>query len=132
MHDYRRERVIATDPKQLYAYLSDVAHLPEYFARLRSAELVTEEEVHTQAVVEGPGDQIQEVSGTAWFRRDDRAQQIQWGSEGENNYHGQLTVSESGDGSSRVVLEIHTESDHDGIHDGIDETLSAVEAAAHA
>ena len=129
MHDYQRDQSIAVEADRLYAYLSDVANLPHYFARIRSAELVDDGEVHTRAVIEPKGRERHEVEGTAWFRRDSDARRIEWGSEGDNNYRGSLTVSPTTDDISRVVLEIHTESGHDGIEQGIDETLAALETA---
>jgi uncharacterized membrane protein len=128
MPTYARDTVIDVDADRLFDYLSDVAHLPQYFARMRSAHLVGDDEVHTTAVIEVPDQGTREVEGTAWFRRDPDAKRIEWGSEGQNNYHGRLTVSTSHD-SARVVLEIHTESSHDGIDAAIDESLAALESA---
>lgn len=130
MHDYRRDTVIDVDSQRLYAYLSDVGNLPTYFPRMKSAELVGEEEVHTRAVATVDSQQ-QEVEGTAWFRRDEGAQQVEWGSQGDNDYHGRLTVSPADTGGSNVVLELHTEAGHEGIDTAIDETLKALEDATH-
>ena len=129
-HDYRREQTIDADPARLYDFVSDVANLPQYFARMRSAELVGQEEVRTRAVVEIPDQGTREVEGTAWFRRDEQARRIEWGSEGDNAYHGGLTVSGGDDGTSRVTIEIHTESGHDGIDEAIDETLATLQSVA--
>lgn len=83
-------------------------------------------------MVDLPDQGTQEVEGTAWFRRDPQNRQLAWGSEGANNYHGRLTVSESGETGSRVVLDMHTESGHEGIEQALDESLAALDRAVHA
>ncbi len=44
------------------------------------------------------------------------------------HYHGRLAVTDDGEGCL-VRVEIHTESGHDGIEDGIEETIDAIAAA---
>lgn len=127
MNDYSSERRLDVDAERAWIYLSDVSHLPEYFTRMTSAEQVGPDEVHTTARVELP-DGTREVEGTAWFRRPDTKQVMEWGSEGANNYHGRLAVTDDGEGCL-VRVEIHTESGHDGIEDGIEDTLDAITAA---
>lgn len=127
MQDYVGERRIEADPVRAWDYLSDVDHLPEYFSRMTSVQKTGPEEVHTRAELELP-DGTQEVEAEAWFRRDEQAHQIEWGSEGDNDYHGRLVVDGDGD-TSTVRVEIHTESGHEGIEHGIEETLDAIESA---
>ncbi len=109
-------------------YLSNVSNLPEYFSRMTSAEQVGPDEVHTTARVE-LSEGTREVEGTAWFRRPDTAQVMEWGSEGDNNYHGRLAVTDDGEGLPGAGGDPHPESGHDGIEDGIEETLDAIAAA---
>lgn len=107
----------------LFDYLSEVGNLPGYFARMRTAERGEGEEVRTSAEV--PGGQV--VEGTAWFRVDQDAQRIEWGSEGPNDYHGHLDVDGEG-ASSTVEVHISTDRADDGaeVDQGIAETLASI------
>ncbi len=126
MHDYQRQQVFDIDPDELFDYLSDVSHLPDYFPRMTSAELVDADEVRTEAVIDVPGEGSRHVEGTAWFRRDPGSRRLEWGSEGDNDYHGQLMVSDADGGGAEVTVEIHTESEHEGIAEAIDDTLAGI------
>ena len=86
------------------------------------------EEVHTEAKLPDG----QSVQGEAWFRVDDAAQRISWGSEGENDYHGSLDVDSVGDGS-RVVVKIHSPHVDDGqVQQGVDQTLAVIKEKVEA
>jgi carbon monoxide dehydrogenase subunit G len=108
----------------LFDYLSDVEHLPEYFPMITSAR-ATGGAVQTTAVIEPPGQEKQKVEGEAWFTVADGERRLTWGSEGDNDYHGEISVEPDGDGSA-VTFSLHTEADHDGIDDGIDDTLDRI------
>lgn len=114
----------------LFSYLSDVDNLPGYFARMKEARRTGGDEVHTVAQMPDG----QEVSGEAYFRVDQTAKHIDWGSEGDNDYSGYLDVTDAGDGSS---VEVHIHSPHgddhaDQIQHGIDETLAAIKEKVEA
>ena len=58
MGDYEHTATVSADPEALFRYLSDVHHLPDYFASMQEAEPTGEhagdgEEVHVVADVEG-------------------------------------------------------------------------------
>jgi uncharacterized membrane protein len=121
MGDYEQSTTVTTDPDALFAYLSDVSNLPDYFAAMKSAEPADGEAVHTVAEVNG-----NEVEGEAWFTTDDDARSIRWGSEGANHYSGELAVAGI-DGGSQVTVRLHTE--HGGgpeIESGLRETLDHI------
>lgn len=97
--------------------------LPSYFAAMKSAEPAGGDAVHTVAEVEGT-----EREGEAWFTTDAAARSIRWGSEGPNNYNGELQVSEA-DAGSRVTVTLHTERvEGDQIDEGLRETLRQIKA----
>ncbi len=125
MAHYSRERQIDSHPDLLYEFLAEVSNLPKYFTRMTEARLVGPEEVHTKAVLDMPG-APGEVEGTAWFRRDATNRSIEWGSEGENDYHGRLRVDAAYPTGSLVILDLYTEAAHGGVDEGIDETLEAL------
>lgn len=128
MADISGSTTVDADASTLFDYLSDVSHLPDYFARMTEATPGEGEEVHTRA--EAPGGT--EVEADAWFRVDDEARTIEWGSEGASGYRGRLTVTAAGDGS-QVQVDLHTErvsAEDDEVRSGIDETLRTIKRIA--
>lgn len=126
MPTYTRETRVGVEAQAAYAYLSDVQNLPAYFPRITEAKATSGDEVETTAVIEPPGEDKQTVHGTAWFKQDDAGQAISWGSEGPNDYHGEIDVDEDGSDRSVVRFTLHTESGHPGIEESIDETLATI------
>ena len=128
MADFSGTTSVSTAPDVLFDYLSDVAHLPEYFARMTSAAPGDGEQVRTTARMPDG----QEVQGDAWFRVDASARRLEWGSEGPSSYAGRLEVRPAGDGSE-VEVHLHTTRVEDGdaeVQDGITETLSRIKDKA--
>jgi len=124
---YSRETRVSVDEKAAYAYLSDVQNLPSYFPMITEAKETSGDEVETTAVIEPPGEEKHTVHGTAWFKHDDGAKKVTWGSEGPNDYHGEIDVDADGDGASTVRFTLHTESGHPGVEESIDETLATIQ-----
>jgi uncharacterized protein YndB with AHSA1/START domain len=130
MGTYESTTTVTAAPDELFSYLSDVHNLPEYFAAVKSAEPAGKatgdvppgaEAVHSVAVVNG-----QRAEGEAWFQRDAGARSISWGSEGPNDYHGELKVDGDGE-SSKVTVRLHTEhAEGDQIREGLETTLAQI------
>lgn len=130
MGTYESTTTVAASPDELFSYLSDVHNLPEYFAAMKTAEPAgaahgaappDAEAVRSVAVVEG-----QQVEGEAWFRRDADARSLSWGSEGPNDYHGELTVAAEG-GNSTVSVRLVTEhAEGERIQEGLEQTLATI------
>lgn len=127
MPTYSRETKVKVAEKAAYTYLSDVQNLPKYFPMMTEAKQTSGDEVETTAVIQPPGEEKHTVHGKAWFQHDDDARKISWGSEGPNDYHGEIDVDADGDDSSTVRFTLHTESGHPGIEDSIDETLATIQ-----
>ena len=121
MGDYKQSIKVNAPAAQLFGYLSDVRHLPEYFTAMTSAEPAGPEAVAVTAKRDG-----NTYEGEAWFRVDRARQHLEWGSEGPDNYHGYLDVTSDGPGSSVEVF-LHTERhDASDVDQGITDTLTAV------
>ncbi len=126
MGDYEHTATVSADPDELFRYLADVHHLPDYFSSMQEAEPTGEhveggDEVHVVADVEG-----KRREGDAWISVDDAARTLRWGSEGPNGYHGELEVA-SADSGSRVAVRLHTERvDGPGIRAGLEQTLASI------
>src|SRR3978361_1419309 len=103
MADFLASTDVAAPADELFDYLSQVQNLPQYFERMTS---VTDNEDGTISVSADLGDRV--VEGEAWFEVDQDERALTWGSEGPNNYSGQLQVS--GNGSKATVeVTLHTE-----------------------
>jgi carbon monoxide dehydrogenase subunit G len=134
MGDYERSTTVDLPRDELFEFLSKVENLPRYMDRITEAHSLAGDEVSVQARVE-PGDVGSDkgertVQGEAWFRIDADARRLEWGSEGPNNYSGQLEVSEDGAGST-VTVRLRTEHDDaPGIESGIEDTLANIQRVA--
>lgn len=121
MGDYAHTTTIRRTPDEVFTYLSDVGNLPEYFESMQSAEPAEGEAVHVTALVEG-----HRREGEAWFRVDADRRTVAWGSEGPNDYNGELAVSPEGDDSA-VTVSLRTErADGPGISAGLEGTLANI------
>jgi uncharacterized membrane protein len=122
MSDYAHTTTVRRPADDVFAYLSDIGNLPQYFEAMESAESAGHQAVHVVANVEG-----QRREGEAWLAVDSDARRLQWGSEGPNDYHGELTVTPSGNGGgeSEVQVFLRTErADGPGIRAGLEQTLA--------
>lgn len=122
MADYRARTDVNAPAGSLFAYLSDVSNLPKYFDRMTSAVPRGGEAVEATAVLPDG----REEKGEAWFRVDDAAQTLAWGSEGPNDYHGRLEVTATGD-ASVVEVTLSTERvESDEIQHGLDHSVQTI------
>lgn len=128
MGEFTESTTVDVDAQALFGYLSDITNLPKYFARMTSAMPGDGEEVHTTAQMPDG----KQAEGDAWFRVSEEEQRIDWGSEGQSDYHGYLEVTPSGTGSS-VEVHLHTtrvEDDDPEVQDGLRETLANIKEQA--
>lgn len=132
MADFTGTTTVSVPTTALFDYLSDIGNLPKYFARMTSARPGQGEEVKTTAKMPDGT----EVQGDAWFRVDQAAQRIEWGSEGPSEYSGSLDVRPADDGnadSSQVQVQLHTTRVQPGdqqVQDGVQETLANIKTQA--
>lgn len=123
MTDHRHSEQVDAPAQQLFDYLADVRHLPEYFSSMTSATPAEGEAVHVVAKVEDVT-----RSSEAWFRVDHEERALSWGSTGESPYHGELRVT-GDDERSEVALRLHTErGGDDAVADGIRTTLASIKS----
>ena len=124
MADFRATATVNAADGALFDYLSTVQNLPHYFSRMTSATPGDGAEIHTTAQMSDGT----EVEGDAWFRVDQEAQRIEWGSEGPNDHHGSLEVTASS-GASEVTVQLHTTRVADGdqtVQDGLHSTVATI------
>ncbi len=125
MADFVASTDVTASAVELFDYLSQVQNLPNYFDRMTS---VTDNGDGTIATTADLGDRT--VEGEAWFTVDRDAQALSWGSEGPNNYAGELRVT--GDGTaSQVEVTLHTErAGGPEIQQGLERTVAQIKAIA--
>ncbi|MEO6502614.1 MAG: SRPBCC family protein [Jatrophihabitantaceae bacterium] len=121
MADFLANTDVAAPADELFEYLSQVENLPHYFERMTS---VTDNEDGTISVSADLGDRV--VEGEAWFEVDHAARTLSWGSEGPNDYSGQLQVT--GDATGSVVeVTLRTERPGDDeIQEGLEKTVAVI------
>jgi uncharacterized membrane protein len=134
MEDYEGSTTVDAPADELFEYLSKVENLPQYFDRMTSVRNLPGDEVEVEARIE-PGDAGSEggertVGGDAWFTIDADTKTLAWGSEGPNDYRGQLQVTPSGKAAATVTVKLHTLHEAEGIEDGIQQTLANIQRVA--
>ena len=124
-YTHTAEADIAADT--LFGYLADPTNLPKYFPEMRKAEPEGGEKVHVEAEVHGD-----RVSGEAWVRAHEEDRRLEWGAEGPDDYHGELTVEEVSPGRSRITVSLHSVRAAEGteVQEGLEHTVAALAQAA--
>jgi uncharacterized membrane protein len=123
MADFVASTDVAAPAAELFDYLSQVQNLPDYFDRMTS---VTDNGDGTIAATADLGDRT--VEGEAWFTVDQDGQALSWGSEGPNNYSGQLRVT-GNEEASQVEVTLHTErAGGPEIQQGLERTVAAIKS----
>jgi hypothetical protein len=88
MSNYRYTQSAALSAERVFDYLADVRNLPRYLPSMTVAEPEGGDQVHVEAKVDGRTE-----AGEAWMRVDREHWRIEWGSEGPNDYHGELEIA---------------------------------------
>jgi ribosome-associated toxin RatA of RatAB toxin-antitoxin module len=98
-HEYSTQ--IPVSPDRLYQAIADVGNLTRFVPPLKSVRRTDAEHVDVEASYEG-----HEQHGEAWFRADDDARKVEWGTEG-HPYQGWMLVEPDGEGS-KLTLHLST------------------------
>jgi ribosome-associated toxin RatA of RatAB toxin-antitoxin module len=125
MPEYEQSGTVTAPPDQLFAYLSDVHHLPEYFPHMTSAEPSGGETVDVEAEVAGDHKQAE-----AWFHVDADERRIEWGSQA-GPYHGWMQV-DGVDGGSLVTIHLHQEHENASSEADLAQAIETIQARAGA
>jgi uncharacterized protein YndB with AHSA1/START domain len=117
MMEHEHTEHIAAKPESVYTAISDPANLPRFVPQVTAVRETGDERVEVDARYEGKAQ-----SGAAYFRTDDEARRIEWGS--DSGYRGWMQVSPDGDGS-RLTLFLRTTHDAERDYD-VASTLEAI------
>ncbi|MFC9269119.1 SRPBCC family protein [Streptomyces zhihengii] len=130
MGDYDNTIAVHVAPERLFSYLADVRNLPAYLPRLTAAEPHGADTVTVTAHIEPPDGPEQDVTSEAWIRVVADGRSLEWGSPGDNDYHGRFQVIAGDDGNSLLTVHLHTDNaDGSSVTRGLQESLHGIETA---
>ena len=132
MGNYQHAETADLSAERVFDYLADVRNLPRYLPSMTAAEPQGGDQVRVEAKVDGRTE-----SGEAWMRVDRKRRRIEWGSEGPNDYHGELEISDDGPGRCSIKLELHTvraegAQIEEGVRHAVDSLIKAIDAKTDA
>ncbi|MEU4806946.1 SRPBCC family protein [Actinosynnema sp. NPDC023587] len=104
MASYTHQVEVDLPSGRLFDFLADPRTLPQYMPKLTEVEPVGGDRVHVEADVGG-----KHITTEGWLRVDRDRHTLSWGTPGEDDYHGELTVSDHGAGRSEIAITLHTE-----------------------
>ncbi|WNV75860.1 SRPBCC family protein [Geodermatophilus sp. DSM 44513] len=142
---YEDSTTIDASPQEVFAYVSDVAHLPHYLPPIQeAAERPLAEGTETDPDVQDATGVhlVGEVKGhrfenDGWFLADADARTLRWGAQTERTYSGRLDVADDGGGTRLTVHldfgpggpeeQIQAQSgDRDPVHEGLGAALQSI------
>jgi hypothetical protein len=106
--DYSRSTEVAVGADQLFAYVGNVEKLPQYMPRIVRAKRLDGGRVQVTAKLDGVEGAPDTVTGEAWVKVHPDDRRLEWGSEGPDDYHGELVVRPTSRGAT-VEVRVHTE-----------------------
>ncbi|MCV2394702.1 hypothetical protein OEB99_10320 [Actinotalea sp. M2MS4P-6] len=125
MADYHSTTYVPVTLPEVFAYLTDASHLPEYLHRMREAHATAPDVVHTTATLP---DGATVESDAAWHV-DEGRKRISWSSGPNGEYHGELKIHETAE-TTKIMLHLHTPHDRDDeVQRSADDALAQIRAA---
>jgi hypothetical protein len=117
---YRHQAMAEVSADELFDFVTELGNLPRYFPAITHATHEQGNEYHVEAVVHG-----KPVSGKAWMDSDRGARSMRWGSEGPNDYHGELQITSAGADSAEIAIILHTtRAGGPGVDDGLRDAVA--------
>ena len=96
MAEYTDRIDVAAPADAVFDFVSDIENLPKYLPTVHHAHPQTGERVEVEGAANGHA-----YNSDGWFKVDEAARTMTWGSDGENDYSGRMSVK--GDGSKAQV-----------------------------
>lgn len=101
MPEYEQSLIVHASPDAVFDFISDVRNLPQYLPTLRRAEPSGNERVRVEGDVRG-----HHYAADGQFHVDRLARRMEWGSDGEMQYRGWMTVEDAGRSQSEVTVHL--------------------------
>ena len=96
MAEYSDRIDVQAPAESVFAFVSNVENLPKYLPTVHHAHPQSGERVEVEGEANGHA-----YSSDGWFKVDEASRTMTWGSDGENDYSGKMSVT--GDGSRATV-----------------------------
>jgi len=92
---------VAAPLEAVFRFVSSIDNLPRYLPTVHTAKPQGGQRVEVDGEANG-----RHYHSDGWFRIDNAAHAVRWGSDGENDYRGEMRLSEKG-GGTHVACHIH-------------------------
>jgi uncharacterized membrane protein len=92
---------------EVFAFLSDIGHMPDYLPTVHEASPQGESHEGEGRVVVAGEANGRPYRSDGWLRLDRAAGRMEWGSDGENDYRGEMRVTPRGDRACEVEVHLH-------------------------
>ncbi len=96
MPEYTDHIEVSAAPDAVFRFVSDIGNLPKYLPTVHEAHSHPHERVEVGGKANGHA-----YESAGWFKVDQAARSMTWGSDGSNDYSGRMAVS--GEGSKSKV-----------------------------
>lgn len=94
MPEYTDQIAVSASPDAVFRFVSNINNLPKYLPTVHEAHSQPNQRVEVDGKANGHA-----YSSEGWFKVDQSGRSMSWGSDGENDYSGKMTVSGDGSGS---------------------------------
>ncbi|MGI3780231.1 MAG: SRPBCC family protein [Janthinobacterium lividum] len=108
MAEYEQTQQVHAPAEEVFAWLADIAHLPDYLPPVQAATLEGPSEGDNpgqklRTTLQRPGDEQHSFDAEGYVSVDESARRMEWGAESGRDYSGYLTVADSNGGSEVTV-----------------------------
>ena len=100
MADFNSSISVNASQQDVFAFVSDVANLPKYLPTVKNAHALDGERISVQGRA---GDDTYNQDG---FFRTMNNNRLEWGSDGDKDYHGSMDIAGEGE-MSTVTVQLH-------------------------
>ena len=137
MNEYQRTMIIEAKADDVFAFVAEIDNLPKYLPTVHSVRRQSGDRIQVQGEAAG-----RKYNDDGYFRIDQEARRLEWGSDGDNHYSGWMQVEEGVEEvfTSRVSVHLSFEPQpefarqveaqggnrDDVINEGIDNTLRSI------
>ena len=137
MADYEQTQQVDAPAAEVFDWLADVSHLPDYLPPVVAASLGGPSEGDNpgqklRTTLQTPGDEQRTFDAEGYLSIDGNARRMEWGAESGRDYSGHLTVVETVNGSEVTVHlslgERSAEADLSSVEDGKDPMQEGIAA----
>jgi uncharacterized membrane protein len=103
MPDFESKITVSAPKQAVFAFVSEVANLPKYLPTVKHAE-VAEGQDHIRVTSEVQGESRTQ---DGFFRQATPGERLEWGSDGDKDYHGAMDIKDADANQSTVTVYLH-------------------------